>query len=95
MVSDKLRSLEADAVNYLTAEWPMRHTLSGKRQKACRPDQTASSRETWVGAQRSRPAGVRPLRPVISNAERVVQYLAVRWSGTDRLQRTERADHAG
>jgi hypothetical protein len=36
MVSDKLRSLEADAANYLTAEWPMRHTLSGRRQKACR-----------------------------------------------------------
>ena len=32
---------------------------------------------------------------VLTNDERVAQDRAVRWSGTDRLQKTERADHAG
>jgi hypothetical protein len=32
---------------------------------------------------------------IVTNAERVVKDLSVRWSDADRLQRTEGAHHAG
>ena len=32
---------------------------------------------------------------IVTNAERLVQGLAVRWLGADRLRRTEGANHAG
>jgi len=35
------------------------HTRRKEAKGVPHPDQAASSRETWAGAQRSRPAGVR------------------------------------